>query len=118
MMTQTRCPWLAGPPCDDGCSHMREVRVNRKAADRVAAGHPWIFSSDVTDAAGATPGEAVKVLDASGRPLGTAHYSAASQIALRMLSNRVEEIGRAFFTERLAAAERHRRRVVSGTDAY
>ena len=28
---------------------MNEVRVNRKAADRVASGHPWIFSSDITD---------------------------------------------------------------------
>jgi 23S rRNA (cytosine1962-C5)-methyltransferase len=40
---------------------MNEVRVNRKAADRVASGHPWIFSSDVVDRDGAQSGEAVKV---------------------------------------------------------
>ena len=28
---------------------MNEVRVNRKAAERIEGGHPWIFSSDVTD---------------------------------------------------------------------
>ena len=35
---------------------MNEVRVNRKAADRVASGHPWIFASDVTDREGAAAG--------------------------------------------------------------
>ena len=97
---------------------MNEVRVNRKAAGRVASGHPWIFSSDIADRDGARPGEAVRVADFRGRPLGTAHYSSASQIALRMLSPRVEEIGRDFYLRRLLAAEEHRRTVVRHTDAY
>ena len=97
---------------------MNEVRVNRKAAGRVASGHPWIFSSDIADRNGAQPGEAVKVADFRGRPLGTAHYSSASQIALRMLSPQVQEIGRDFYLRRLRAAEEHRRAVVRHTDAY
>ncbi len=97
---------------------MTEVRVNRKAADRVASGHPWIFASDVTDRDGAQPGAVVKVADFRGRPLGTAHYSSTSQITLRMLSRQVEEIGREFFLCRLRAAEEHRRRVVRHSDAY
>jgi 23S rRNA (cytosine1962-C5)-methyltransferase len=97
---------------------MREVRVNRKAARRVASGHPWIFKSDVLDTGGAEAGAAVKVTDPNGRELGTAHFSAASQIALRLLSRRVEELDREFFTTRLAEAEAHRRKVVCGTDAY
>src|SRR5262249_32952538 len=78
----------------------------------------WIFSSDVLSTGEAEPGSAVKVIDPAGHALGTAHFSASSQIALRMLSTRVDEIGPAFFASRLAAAEAHRRRVVSGTDAY
>jgi len=97
---------------------MNEVRVNRKAADRVASGHPWIFASDVTDRDGAQPGAPVKVADQRGRPLGMAHYSSASQIALRMLSRQVEEIGRDFYRCRLQKAEAHRREVVRGSDAY
>jgi len=97
---------------------MTEVRVNRKAADRVASGHPWIFTSDIATVDGAQPGTAVKVADPRGRPLGTAHYSSASQIALRMLSHQVEEIGRDFYLKRLRAAEDHRRTVVHGADAY
>jgi 23S rRNA (cytosine1962-C5)-methyltransferase len=98
---------------------MNEVRVNRKAADRVASGHPWIFSSDVVDRDGAQPGEAVKVTDFRGRSLGTAHYSSTSQIALRMLSHQVREIGRDFYMDRLRAAVEHRRTVVPpDNDAY
>ncbi len=97
---------------------MTEVKVNRKAADRVAGGHPWIFTSDIADRDGAQPGQPVKVADPRGRPLGTAHYSSASQITLRMLSRQVEEIGRDFFLRRLRAAEQHRRTVVHDSDAY
>jgi 23S rRNA (cytosine1962-C5)-methyltransferase len=97
---------------------MNEVRVNRKAADRVASGHPWIFASDVTDRDGAQPGAAVKVSDPRGRALGTAHYSSASQIALRMLSRQIEQVSRDFYLCRLQAAEAHRRWVVRTSDAY
>ncbi len=97
---------------------MNEVRVNRKAAGRVASGHPWIFSSDIADRDGAQPGEAVRVTDPRGRTLGTAHYSSTSQIALRMLSAEAAEIGRDFYLRRLRAAEAHRARVVHGSNAY
>jgi 23S rRNA (cytosine1962-C5)-methyltransferase len=97
---------------------MHEVRVNRKAARRVASGHPWIFESDVVDKGDAEAGAAVHVVDLKGKSLGTAHFSAASQIALRLLSRGVEEIGREFLARRLAAAEAHRRRIVHDTEAY
>jgi 23S rRNA (cytosine1962-C5)-methyltransferase len=97
---------------------MNEVRVNRKAADRVASGHPWVFASDVSATNGAQPGQAVKVSDPRGRPLGTAHFSSSSEIALRMLSRQVEEIDRDFFLRRLRAAEEHRRWLAPDSDAY
>ena len=85
---------------------MRSVKVNRKAADRVASGHPWIFASDIVDRGGAEPGEAVQVIDFRNRALGTAHYSASSQITLRLLSNQVEEIDESFLRKRLTARDR------------
>ncbi len=94
------------------------VRVSRRGAERVGAGHLWIYASDVTGRGDAQPGDAVKVVDPKGRPLGTAHYSSTSQICLRMLSAEAEPIDRAFFVKRFNAALEHRRRVVSGTDAY
>ena len=94
------------------------VRVNRKAADRVASGHPWIFSSDVLDAGSAQPGDAVRVVEHRGRNLGTAHYSSSSQIALRLLTARVESIGRLFFLQRIRVALEYRQRIVRDSDAY
>jgi 23S rRNA (cytosine1962-C5)-methyltransferase len=94
------------------------VRVNRKAADRAASGHPWIFASDVVDRGDAAPGDAVRVLDPKNKFLGVAHYSSTSQITLRLLSARPEIIDRPFFRDRLAAALAHRERVVQNSDAY
>jgi 23S rRNA (cytosine1962-C5)-methyltransferase len=97
---------------------MTEVRVNRKAAGRVASGHPWIFSSDVVDRDHAAPGSVVRLLDHQSRAIGIAHYSSTSQICLRLLSNRVQEIDREFFVRRIAEAEAFRRQVVRDTEAY
>jgi 23S rRNA (cytosine1962-C5)-methyltransferase len=94
------------------------VRVNRKAADRAASGHPWIFASDVVDRGDAAPGDAVRVLDPKSKFLGVAHYSSTSQITLRLLSTRPEIIDRTFFRERLATAHAHRERMVQNSDAY
>ena len=94
------------------------MRINRKGANRIASGHPWIFSSDLLDRGEAAEGEAVVVIDPKGAALGTAHYSDASQISLRMLSDRKESIDRAFFLRRIAQAEAYRKRVVAESDAY
>lgn len=97
---------------------MPTVRVNRKAADRVHNGHPWIFASDLIDRGTSQPGDAVRVVDPQGHGLGTAHYSSSSQIALRLLSRRIEPIDDAFLSARIGAALRYRQRVVSDSDAY
>ena len=94
---------------------MEQIRVSRKGADRFRAGHPWIFRSDITDTAAAQPGDTVQVLDARGQFIGQAHYSAASQIALRMLSRNHEPVD---IAARIAAAQRFRDRVVGNTTAY
>ena len=98
---------------------MNLVKVNRKAADRAASGHPWLFSSDITDRGEAQPGEAVGVADPKGRIIGMAHYSSTSQIALRLLlTNNREPIDRPFFLRRLTQALAHRERVVTNSNAY
>lgn len=47
-----------------------------------------------------------------------AHFSADSQITLRLLSDKPEAVDRRFFRERFSAAVAHRERVVQGSDAY
>ena len=91
------------------------MRVSRKGADRLRSGHPWIFRSDVLAAGQATPGATVRVLDPRGQLLGQAHYSAASQIALRMLSRSASPVD---IGARIAAAQVFRERVVTDSTAY
>jgi len=97
---------------------LETVTVTRKAAQRWEIGHPWIFTGDVVDRAVAQPGDTVLVAERNGRPLGTAHYSAASQITLRMLSRKPVETGLAFYRDRIVAALRQRQRTLFGATSY
>jgi 23S rRNA (cytosine1962-C5)-methyltransferase len=96
---------------------VKTVKVNRKGADRAASGHPWIYSTDVVDRGDAEPGDAVRVSDPRGRPIGVAHFSSTSQITLRLLSRTIEPIDKQFFVRRLSAAIAHRERVVENSNA-
>ena len=99
-------------------NQVEKVRVNRKAASRVDAGHPWIFRSDILDRVDAALGGQNVCVVCGGRTLGVAHYSSRSLIALRLLSRRAEETDAAFFKKRLRAAGEFRQQVVSGTTAF
>jgi 23S rRNA (cytosine1962-C5)-methyltransferase len=78
------------------------ARVSRRAADRLRAGHVWVYASDV-ESLNAGEGDApalLPVADSRGLLLGTALYSPASQIALRLVAQ--EAIGEAEWLELLA----------------
>ena len=66
--------------------------VTRRAADRLRAGHLWVYRSDVESlvpalgSIGIAGGALVTVMDSRGIPLGSGLYSAASQIAVRLVS--------------------------------
>ncbi len=61
--------------------------VSRRAADRLRAGHLWVYASDIETVASPNPEESLlPVADNRGIFLGTALYSPASQIALRLVS--------------------------------
>ncbi|MCC6589621.1 MAG: class I SAM-dependent rRNA methyltransferase [Bryobacterales bacterium] len=97
---------------------MNSVRISRRAAQRFAGGHPWIFSSDITDRGAAQPGESVLVLDHSAKPLGVAHYSSTSQITLRFLHNKPVPVDADFYRHRIAAAFHLRQQIVHRSNAY
>ncbi len=97
---------------------MIQVEVNRRAAQRVESGHPWIYASDVVDRQDALPGSVVRVVDPRKRELGMAHYSSTSKISLRLLSGRVETVNADFFRARIERAAAYRQAVVRDTTAY
>lgn len=73
--------------------HGPAAMITRRAADRLRAGHLWVYRSDIEslvppmNSDDVAAGALVTVTDSRGIPLGTALYSAASQIALRMVSS-------------------------------
>jgi 23S rRNA (cytosine1962-C5)-methyltransferase len=86
--------------------------------ERIFAGHPWIYRSDVSASAGIEPGSIVSVQDRRKRFLGQALYSNKSQIALRFLTRKKRPIDRTFLAGRIQAAADYRRQVVVGSDAF
>jgi 23S rRNA (cytosine1962-C5)-methyltransferase len=81
-----------GPRVVAAQAHGPAAAITRRAADRVRAGHLWVYRSDVESlvppvgAVDVAAGALVTVMDSRGIPLGTGLYSAASQIAVRMVS--------------------------------
>src|SRR6266700_2836702 len=130
------------------------VNISRRGAERIRAGHVWVYRSDVVEAGDVPPGAVVLVQEQDiyakprgsdrnlrptratqnigdsaahtggrGRPphprtLGSAFYSSASEIALRMISRGpVEDINQ-LVRERIRAAIAYRERFVRDTNAY
>jgi 23S rRNA (cytosine1962-C5)-methyltransferase len=82
--------------------------VSSKGAERLRAGHPWIYRSDVRSVA-ADPGDLVGVETERGRPIGWALWSSTSQIALRSVGSDVDPADEAgWLRARLAAAAAYR----------
>jgi 23S rRNA (cytosine1962-C5)-methyltransferase len=94
------------------------VKISRRGAERLKSGHVWVYRSDVISADGTAPGAMVSVKDERGRFLGTALYSTASQIALRMISNEAVSDLSKLIRQRIENALAYRERVVQDTDAY
>jgi len=99
-------------------SSLPVVKISRRGAKRLQEGHVWVYRSDIVSSNGVAPGAAVGVTDERGKFLGTALYSSASQIAIRMISpHAVNDLLR-LVRERIQAAISYRERVVRDTDAY
>ena len=115
------------------------VTISRRAADRIRAGHVWVYRSDIVGVRDVRPGALVRVEEdrdraareqklPNDRPLGRSHdrkrflgsgfYSSASEIALRMLAPTSIEGLPEFLGERIQAAIRYRERFVQNSNAY
>src|SRR5215475_4983313 len=74
-------------------------------ADRIVAGHPWIYHGSVLRLTHpASDGELVQVKDHRQRFLGVGFYNSKSKINVRVLSPERVEVNQAFFEELIRAA--------------
>ena len=80
-------------------------------ADRLIAGHPWVYSSAIQRSSQPpADGELVQLKDHRHRFLGVGFYNSRSKIQVRMLSNERVEVNTDFFIERIRAALEVRKR--------
>jgi 23S rRNA (cytosine1962-C5)-methyltransferase len=107
-------------PSKSATSSLPVVKISRRGAKRLQDGHVWVYRSDIVSATEVGPGTAVGVTDERGKFLGTALYSSASQIAIRMISSHAINDVPGLLRERIQAAISYRERVVAkhDTDAY
>jgi 23S rRNA (cytosine1962-C5)-methyltransferase len=94
------------------------VKVSSRGAKRLKDGHVWVYRSDVISAEGAGPGAVVRVSDERGKFIGTALYSSASQIAIRLISRETVADFDQLLRTRLREAASYRDKVVSESNAY
>jgi 23S rRNA (cytosine1962-C5)-methyltransferase len=97
---------------------MTDAVVSARGARRWAAGHPWIFRSDLVTEPGEPPG-AVRVREKGGAVLGWALWSPRSEIVLRQLDPDVKaSIDAAWWRARIAQAAARRAPLEGKTNAY
>jgi len=97
---------------------MASVVVSARGEQRVRAGHPWIYRTDVVDVS-ATAGEIVDVIGPRRRKIGSALFSDQSQISIRMLTVGEEAVADdALLRTRIERAIRFRESLGLDTTAY
>ena len=80
------------------------VVLSRRAMERLAHGHVWIYRSDIAVPETASGGQVVRLADERGWFAGKAFYGSKSQIAVRLLTREDEPIDEDFFARRISQA--------------
>lgn len=88
-------------------------------ADRVLAGHPWIYAGSVLRlTARADDGSVVQVKDHRQRFLGVGFYNSKSKINVRLIDTERVELNETYFEQRIRGALDLRRRVLPEASCF
>jgi 23S rRNA (cytosine1962-C5)-methyltransferase len=91
---------------------MTKVYLNKKINPRIALGHPWIYNNEVDRIAGPIePGDIVEVYFFDGQLAGRGYINPNSQIIIRLLTRKREEIDAPFFYEKIKTAWAYRQQL-------
>ncbi|MBM7660079.1 23S rRNA (cytosine1962-C5)-methyltransferase [Bacillus mesophilus] len=84
---------------------MTKVILERKRKKRIEQGHPWVYQSEVNRIEGDfQPGEIVDVYNHQMHFLGKGYINPKSQMIVRILTYKQEEINEAFFVNKINKA--------------
>jgi 23S rRNA (cytosine1962-C5)-methyltransferase len=92
---------------------MNKVRLKKRIGQRVINGHPWIFANEVQEVSGKIEaGEIILVETADGKFLGQGYINPKSQILVRLLTRKKDEvIDDQFFLDRIKNAWEYRKKL-------
>ena len=100
-------------------NNLPTVLLKPGEADRIVAGHPWIYSSEILRlTAPASDGELVQVKDHRQRLLGVGFYNSRSKINVRILAPERVETDEKYFEQQIRAALAVRQRHLPGATSF
>lgn len=100
-------------------STLSTVLLRPGEADRILAGHPWIYHASIQRLTQpAADGDIVQVKDHRQRLLGVGFYNSKSKINVRMLAGERNEINESFFKQRIQAAFDLRKRYMPNATSF
>jgi len=91
---------------------MTKVFLKRKIAPRIANGHPWIYGNEIEKIVGEpAAGDIVEVFYYDKKYVGRGYFNQQSQIAVRLLTRKHENINDDFFLNRIKQAWKYRQKL-------
>ena len=91
---------------------MTKVFLKRKIAPRIANGHPWIYGNEIEKIVGEpAAGDIVEVFYYDKKYVGRGYINQQSQIAIRLLTRKHENINDDFFLNRIKQAWKYRQKL-------
>jgi 23S rRNA (cytosine1962-C5)-methyltransferase len=100
-------------------NNLPTVLLKPGEADRIVAGHPWIYSSEILRlTAPVNDGELVQVKDHRQRLLGVGFYNSRSKINVRILAPERVETDEKYFEQQIRAALAVRQRHLPGATSF
>jgi 23S rRNA (cytosine1962-C5)-methyltransferase len=91
---------------------MTKVYLNKRITPRIANGHPWIYNNEVDRIAGTvSPGDIVEVYYFDGQLAGRGYINPGSQIIIRLLTRKRENIDASFFHQKISEAWAYRQQL-------
>ncbi len=100
-------------------NNLPTVLLKPGEADRIVAGHPWIYASEVLRlTAPVSDGELVQVKDHRQRLLGVGFYNSRSKINVRILAPERVETDEKYFEQQIRAALAVRQRHLPGANSF
>ena len=100
-------------------NNLPTVLLKPGEADRIVAGHPWIYASEILRlTAPVSDGELVQVKDHRQRLLGVGFYNSRSKINVRILAPERVETDEKYFEQQIRAALAVRQRHLPGATSF